>query len=467
MDGRARISAEAEAQEQLALVERIASRVFSLIILTIVAYASSPFFNPGMGGKDSGSLFLAALKIGSFTVALLGGLALSGAATGGFLGFLFGIPKSLQGRTADRKILPAALGMDASREALGHLPAGPFAGNTNLEEISDWLTKILVGLGLTQYAAFQLNITEVIKKFASSALADAPGSIGITSLILISSFVCGFLFFYLETRTRIAVLLDRADQWTRARTPEQILTKESQADSAAKLTSLTPASMQSPEKPDEASLEEDREIAKVPFTALNTTERLVTWGVAQARVGNLPSAEKALRAAVKTHPEDVNIGLALAGVQLRAGNKVGANVTVERALAKSPDSRVYKNKILTSLYLPNPDGFQEALKAVDELVRLSPTWLNDPEVQLWIASANGQKYRYFKKMGDESEMKNAKAAALEAVRLVVELAPDSGSLVRTIMRQIFDPAAENSNPDENDLEVFKGMLEFKDLIQRR
>jgi hypothetical protein len=52
--------------------------------------------------------------------------------TGGLLGFIFGVPKTL------------AVG---SRTAGGG-PANTSRTNTNLEQISDWLTQILVGAGL-------------------------------------------------------------------------------------------------------------------------------------------------------------------------------------------------------------------------------------------------------------------------------------------------------------------------------
>lgn len=63
------------------------------------------------------------------------GLYLCGASTlvGGMIGFLFGVP---------RKNLAA--------EANNNRLAGrSYTPNTNLEHISDWLTKIIVGVGLT------------------------------------------------------------------------------------------------------------------------------------------------------------------------------------------------------------------------------------------------------------------------------------------------------------------------------
>src|SRR5262249_61299843 len=68
---------------------------------------------------------------------------LSGAAalTGGLLGFLFGVPRSPAPQEGMSEGAPPPHGRKLYR------------ANTNLEQISDWLTKILVGVGLTQIAA--------------------------------------------------------------------------------------------------------------------------------------------------------------------------------------------------------------------------------------------------------------------------------------------------------------------------
>jgi hypothetical protein len=61
---------------------------------------------------------------------------------GALLGFLFGIPRSLavEATPAGTTAEPVEAGQ---RAAL-------YRSNTNLEQISDWLTKILVGVGLVE-----------------------------------------------------------------------------------------------------------------------------------------------------------------------------------------------------------------------------------------------------------------------------------------------------------------------------
>ena len=67
------------------------------------------------------------------------GLFLAGASTlvGSIIGFLFGVPV--------RERNPGVDATGAGNRTIGYRP------NTNLEQISDWLTKIIVGIGLVQF----------------------------------------------------------------------------------------------------------------------------------------------------------------------------------------------------------------------------------------------------------------------------------------------------------------------------
>jgi hypothetical protein len=77
---------------------------------------------------------------------------------------------------------------------------GLYAGNTNLEQISDWLTKILVGVGLTQLG----NIGEAASAwagFVGPALGGGPAG-EVVSLALTGYYLAaGFLLGYVWTRT--------------------------------------------------------------------------------------------------------------------------------------------------------------------------------------------------------------------------------------------------------------------------
>src|SRR4051794_25815765 len=108
-------------------------------------------------------------------------VAAAAAAIGGLLGFLFGIPKTLQSD---------APSTDGSTRYLG---------NTNLEQISDWLTKIIVGLSLVQLG----RALPALSRLASSLgpmLGDAASSPGFGLSLCIYSAVVAFVIVYLWTR---------------------------------------------------------------------------------------------------------------------------------------------------------------------------------------------------------------------------------------------------------------------------
>jgi len=107
---------------------------------------------------------------------------------GGFAGFLFGVPKVAANR------------------------ASTFRGNTNLEQVSDWVTKILIGVGLTQILQIPGQVHRLIA-FLAPALGAQPNS-QVFALGLVGYFsIAGFLIGYLTT----ILLLGRAQEEALAR----------------------------------------------------------------------------------------------------------------------------------------------------------------------------------------------------------------------------------------------------------
>ena len=119
---------------------------------------------------------------------------------GGLLGFLFGIPRALQESRS-------ASGSDNTKDSQGIVR---FQDNTNLEQISDWLTKILVGVGLTQLT----NIPSTLEKYATG-IAPALGGFSGSSAFIIAIFIFfsvdGFLIGYLWTRVYFAGELEQSE----------------------------------------------------------------------------------------------------------------------------------------------------------------------------------------------------------------------------------------------------------------
>jgi hypothetical protein len=126
-------------------------------------------------------------------------LVIAGICIGGFLGFLFSLPRvlsdpgsaGLQGEPSPEK--------SARRSRL-------LASNTNLEQISDKLTTMLTGVALSQLA-FIRSYFDGLNRFISANIilfpgaAKQAGSLPVIApfLVVVGLFV-GFIFFYLYTR---------------------------------------------------------------------------------------------------------------------------------------------------------------------------------------------------------------------------------------------------------------------------
>jgi hypothetical protein len=88
-----------------------------------------------------------------------------------------------------------------------------YRGNTNLEQISDWLTKILVGVSLTQYREIASAVRRLVDFLAPAfTLRKDPASAqSLVLALLVFAPVCGFLLSYILTRIYFAVALRKAD----------------------------------------------------------------------------------------------------------------------------------------------------------------------------------------------------------------------------------------------------------------
>jgi hypothetical protein len=132
-------------------------------------------------------IFATSLKM--FACAFLIGIAAT--LVGAFAGFVFGIPKSITSQN----------GTNDEREL--------FKTNTNLEEISDWLTKILVGAGLVELGKIASALRSFGDSFAGKDTPLGPSGWIIAPALVITYSVCGFLLAYLWARIYMLDELER------------------------------------------------------------------------------------------------------------------------------------------------------------------------------------------------------------------------------------------------------------------
>jgi hypothetical protein len=111
---------------------------------------------------------------------------------------LFGIPRAVQGSTP----LPGA-----SR----------YVGNTNLEQVSDWLTKIIVGISLVEIGRIIPALTrlaESMKVPLGGQASSAAFGLGLT----IANVLLGFFLFYLWSRVLLKNELESSDTFQQGNT---------------------------------------------------------------------------------------------------------------------------------------------------------------------------------------------------------------------------------------------------------
>lgn len=126
---------------------------------------------------------------------------LSSALCGAVVGFLFAVPRLLDAEPAE----------GAPKRLLG--------GNDNVSRVSDWLTTMLIGIGLTQLGNINdglIGFRDFLAKHAhlyGSAASPSAGSLPVMGpLLLILGAVVGFLYLYLHTRIELVAGFREAEE---------------------------------------------------------------------------------------------------------------------------------------------------------------------------------------------------------------------------------------------------------------
>ncbi|HEY6626380.1 MAG TPA: hypothetical protein VIZ21_05450, partial [Ignavibacteriaceae bacterium] len=110
-------------------------------------------------------------------------IALTSTIVGAFIGFIFGIPRTPASKDSEN-----------------------IAANTNLEEISDWITKIIVGVSLVQLNQISGGIVAMGNTLAHG-MGDHPSSFVFSVSTMIFYFVGGFFLGYLWSRIYLPKIL--------------------------------------------------------------------------------------------------------------------------------------------------------------------------------------------------------------------------------------------------------------------
>lgn len=125
-------------------------------------------------------------------------LLISGASflSGVLLGFLFGFP-----RTSDESENSPAIKLR-------------YRHNKNIEQISDWVIKMLIGIGLSQMTDFPRLLWHYASRLTNSVSTNGgpAGAASVAVCLILFFLVCGFIEGYLATRLILPSELVEADR---------------------------------------------------------------------------------------------------------------------------------------------------------------------------------------------------------------------------------------------------------------
>lgn len=373
--------------------------------------------------------------------------------SGGFLfGFIFGIPKVIAATTS------------ATNPALNdpaQIPSPKLKVNTNLEDISDWLTKVLVGATLTQI----VRVPSAIARAAEfMSFNDATKPISFNAALLVYYSALGFLSGYILTRMFFARAFALADQGPTL-SPEAAKTLDDTTVGFGRTSSST-TSDPSLRK---AALASDA----VPIRDSLSGDQALRLAKGATLTGDMARALTASKLAVQKSPDDPQAQLTYAWSLRKLGAGLETVLPIVEAaaqkLSSSSDSSVlssvYASLAYLWLYQPPPTGYENALRVLDEYDKKGGA--PDADVEINRACAFGQSYSYLsarKVSSDRPELEQtildkAREGALLSIQKALSLEPGSVGRLKELLWA-------SADPQDDDLTVFQDDVRFTTLLPR-
>lgn len=327
--------------------------------------------------------------------------------------------------------------------------------NNNLVEISDWLTKIIVGLGLIELSSMPDHVRRITDFMVglpetSPALYFTPSAAGATMLYFSAA---GFFHGYLLTRLVLNLHLAQVTKSL------EFIAKEIAAE--VKTTSISLDEPALGETPLDPKL---KEFAKVSPEGFDQPEDLATWAKVNLQLGNYSRAVKGYTEAAENLPLDARIAAELGIAKYKQGTDVETAfaqlIRAKNLLGSSSDPKlrrdIYKWLSYVSLYRPVPVGYEDALKYCAEYQAL-PNAEASAGLLVNKACALGQKYSYLSgNKADGETLAAVEASALDALRQALAAKPDYKARIRELL------FGEHAGDD--DLVVFKDRPSFRALV---
>lgn len=406
-------------------------------------------------------------------------LAIAGAAgaIGALIGFLFGLPRTLtsaelrsvrsnfgdlaSGRTGtpDGSERKDGGGADAKNAAPGPDSESPAPAktrttytdvNTNLEQISDWLTKIIVGIGLTELR----NIPDALGDFGNNVgnyytYGGHVYGVGGGLYFLIAGFFLG----YVGTRVRLSLVFTGsqtdndaiAGGATTLPSDSQLdlSVRASPAGAAANVVDVAGAQQgagtTTPAIDAESLRQADKAILGKSVAELTTPKEIRALANALAREGRARAAldlyRDLWRKNAYSSPEflfDFAQVYALAGVDDEAQRFATTASTLTpiapAEIDKAIDQAALRGEVLAGLYENKGRTFRDAITAIETILQKYPAQEADPRNHIWRACAYGQRFAHLlANGGSEAELEQDRQTVRAAVKRAIELDPAAKS----------------------------------------
>jgi hypothetical protein len=393
------------------------------------------------------SFVIVETRAGNPFTALLWALACFG--VGALIGFLFGIPRVLQDGPTSPSAPPAAGGVGPPANG-----ASPYdlRVNTNLEQISDWLTKIIVGLGLVQLAKAPGHLSHA-SDFIAFGLGT--GTKIFAGGIIVYFSILGFMGGYLITRLYIAGAFSRADQDAR-----QI---NRDLNTIARIDVSTSGETQNLTQEGEKAVK--NLVGKSPDELKSVAEK-AGWAKAQLASSNYYQAIKTYAELIQLYPDDVKLRQEYATALFYQGSRetgiyqlLEAKKRITPTTNPSVRSSVFISLTFQYLYVLPPDGFAETIKHGEEYTS-DPANIDERSIWINLACAYGQQMAWQNSQEDvgPETKEETRQKALSAVKRAAGFGETAKAQLRGLMR----PSASPEGDD--DLVVFKEDPKFREVV---
>ncbi len=157
-----------------------------------------------IGGSATAIVIAIAIGLAALLWAVLTGIAPAASlmwamaclALGYFFGFLFGIPHSTS---------PATTSTGAAVSS----PPSALAPSSNLVQVSDWLTKMVVGISLASMQTIW-PFLKVVAMYVAGSRNPAANAFGMALIIFFS--IIGFVYGYIQMRVTMSIEFAQADE---------------------------------------------------------------------------------------------------------------------------------------------------------------------------------------------------------------------------------------------------------------